>query len=289
MWQAPFARKFDNPSKRSAIEDGSMSDDFRIQAVSHPSSVYELNRMFRLSPRAMESILEPTSKGYTGVIVSLDTAMIDMSQAIGYSYAILAGDLNEATPEPLKVRDLVGSTFRDFTIGLGWNIQSEFLSKYEQRYFDILLKVVKNLPLTPIEGTRQLIRSLLDDKNEVTVLTSLRKDVALSVLGKTRLCELFEGRVPPDHLLCHESSFAAERAHNIANGHSSPPSGSYSHTYSSARVDDDYGDKYVNKRFLRSCTVMRKPPMACVLIDGNRRHIVGSKKFGMSCIALSGR
>lgn len=276
-------------SRLSAIEHGEHHDGQRYQSAKHPSSVYELNRMYRLSSSAMERMLEPTSTGYAGVIVSLDTAMVDLSKPIGYSLAILAGDLNEATPDPLKVRDLVGSTFRDFTIGLGWNIPEEFLSKYEQRYFDILSTVVSKLPIESLEGTQQLIRSLLDEKNEVTVMTSLRKDIALNVLGKTRLCQLFEGRVPPDHLICHGHE-VLPNAYNVE-------SSTYDTVGVGSRDSDDtyrqiseeiYGDRYMNKRFLHCCHVMRKPPMTCVLLDGNRRHVVGSKKFGMSCIALPG-
>jgi hypothetical protein len=65
----------------------------------------DLERMFGLTETDIEVINRITSIGYAGAIFELETSLVDMSKVFGYSYAVLAGELNQETPHPLKGTD----------------------------------------------------------------------------------------------------------------------------------------------------------------------------------------
>eukprot|EP00601_Ochromonadales_sp_CCMP2298_P033075 CAMPEP_0173369922 /NCGR_PEP_ID=MMETSP1144-20121109/26372_1 /TAXON_ID=483371 /ORGANISM="non described non described, Strain CCMP2298" /LENGTH=335 /DNA_ID=CAMNT_0014321361 /DNA_START=400 /DNA_END=1407 /DNA_ORIENTATION=+ len=245
--------------------DGNFSP--RPRNIREPSSLYELNRMFRLSSHQTEAILRPLSSGHAGVVVSLDTVLVDLTTVFGYSLAILAGDLDQETPTPTQVRDLVGGTFRDFVMSLGWDVPDSQLGKYEARLWTILDTVLKHFPLEASPGAMDLISQLISEGNEITVFTSLPRDLAIKLIVKTQLSALFEGRVPPERLLCSEVLKDTEET---------------------GFNRDKYGERYIRRRFLKCCWLMQKNPLLVVLLDGNRRHILEGKRTGLCCLALSG-
>jgi hypothetical protein len=233
--------------------------------------------------------------------------MVDLTSAFGYSYSILAGDLNQPTPNPVIIRDLLGSTFKDYSIALGLNIPPEYMIKYEMRFYAIFEKVLERIPhLQPTSGCRELLSTIINENNDITVVTSLPRSLALKVLAKSGLSNTFETRVNPDRLLCHNiddiiqliqspptadsSTATIEAAAASASSSSSlimtDPSTSSTATDANdiqnemSAYSSNYGDKYLKQRIHRSCAIMKKPTVLTVCIDGNRRQIVAAKRTG---------
>ena len=258
-------------TKLYGIEDfDSAKDSYRAQTspMYTPQSMYEVNRRFRLSTRDVQRIKEKHSQGSVGVIISLDTALLDLSQLFGYAYAMFCEDIDGQVPKPASIRDLVGSTFRDYAIALGWSFPTEDLPLQEEKLFACIDYMLDKVPIEAQPGCVELVNSVLDQGNDIIVVSSLPRPLALKVLGRSQLSQLFEGRVNPDHLLTYNPP--------------PPPDDP-----KESRLDN-YGDRYMNKRFIQICGIFKKPPVLCLLIDGNRRHILSAKRNGLSCIALSG-
>eukprot|EP01032_Pedospumella_encystans_P028810 gene28810-32537_t len=230
--------------------------------------MYEVNRRFRLSTRDVQRIKEKHSQGSVGVIISLDTALLDLSQLFGYAYAMFCEGLDDRVPNPASIRDLVGSTFRDYAIALGWSFPTDDLPLQEEKLFACLDYMLDKVPIEAQPGCVELVNSVLEQGNDIIVVSSLPRPLALKVLGRSQLSQLFEGRVNSDHLLTYNPP--------------PPPDDP-----KESRLDN-YGDRCMNKRFLQICGILKKPPVLCILIDGNRRHILSAKRNGLSCIALSG-
>ena len=99
--------------------NNNMGIDLSARIKKGSISTYEINRMFKLTRTQLDKVNRPLATGYSGIIIGLESCMLDLSSTYGYSFAILASDLNQATPDPILVRDLLGSTFKDYIIGLG--------------------------------------------------------------------------------------------------------------------------------------------------------------------------
>lgn len=218
--------------------------------------------------------------------------MVDLTSAFGYSYSILAGDLNEPAPSPFVVRDLLGSTFRDYSLALGLTIPSEYMIKYELRFYAIFEKILDRLPqLQPTSGCRELL---------TTVVTSLPRALALKVLVKAGLSSTFETRVNPDRLLCHNIDEIVDLLQLASSASSSSPSPVSSTTIASSTsiseitdagilnelsmYSSNFGDKYIKQRINRGLAIMKKHPALTACIDGNRRQIVAAKRAGADMI-----
>jgi len=269
--RSPVLARGRSSTKLYGIEDFDCAKD-SVRAHNSPlytpQSMYEVNRRFRLSSRDVQRIKEKHCHGSVGVIISLDTALLDLTQLFGYAYAMFCEDIDTQVPNPASIRDLVGSTFRDYAIALGWSLPTDDLPLQEEKLFACVDYMLGKVPIEAQPGCVELVNNVLEQGNDIIVVTSLPRPLALKVLGKSQLSQLFEGRVNPDHLLTYNPP--------------PPPDDP-----KESRLDN-YGDRYMNRRFLQICGIFKKPPVLCVLIDGNRRHVLSAKRNGLSCIALSG-
>jgi beta-phosphoglucomutase-like phosphatase (HAD superfamily) len=202
------------------------------------------------------------------VILQLETVMVDLSQAVGYSFAILAGDLKQETPTPTQICDSLGGTFKDYVVPLGLDVPDASIPAVERRWHTILSAVLEKLPIVTRPGVGVLITGLLAERNDLVVVSSLPVDIARKVLGKSGLAALFEGRVPGDHLICRDAPANAQET-----------------LWSSSA---EYGERYRSKLAVRCCGVLRRPPLLCVHVDGNHRHVLSAKRSGFSTVALTG-
>jgi beta-phosphoglucomutase-like phosphatase (HAD superfamily) len=194
--------------------------------------------------------------------------MVDLSQAVGYSFAILAGDLKQETPTPTQIRDSPGGTFKDYVVSLGLDVTDASLPAVEHRWLTIHSAVLEKLPILARPGVGALITELLSERNDLVVVSSLPIDIAKKVLGKSGLAALFEGRVPGDHLICRDAPGTAQDALRSSG--------------------TEYGERYRGKLAVRCCGVLKRPPLLCVHIDGNHRHLLSAKRSGFSTVALTG-
>lgn len=292
-----------NKDNHLSPTSNSLSERIRKGSI----TAYEINRMFKITRPQLDNIERSSSTGFTGVLIGLESCMVDLTSAFGYSYSILSGDLNQPTPNPVIIRDLLGSTFKDYSIALGLNIPPEYMIKYEMRFYAIFEKVLERIPhLQPTSGCRELLSTIINDNNDITVVTSLPRSLALKVLAKSGLSNTFETRVNPDRLLCHNiddiiqliqspltSDYPSTATIEVAGASTSSSSSSLimTDTTTTATSANDiqnemsayssnYGDKYLKQRIHRSCAIMKKPTVLTVCIDGNRRQIVAAKRTG---------
>jgi len=283
-----------NKDNHLSPTSNSLSERIRKGSI----TAYEINRMFKITRPQLDNIERSSSTGFTGVLIGLESCMVDLTSAFGYSYSILSGDLNQPTPNPVIIRDLLGSTFKDYSIALGLNIPPEYMIKYEMRFYAIFEKVLERIPhLQPTSGCRELLSTIINDNNDITVVTSLPRSLALKVLAKSGLSSTFETRVNPDRLLCHNiddiiqliQSPLTSDSPSTATIEVARASTDTTITATAAANDiqnemsaysSNYGDKYLKQRIHRSCAIMKKPTVLTVCIDGNRRQIVAAKRTG---------
>lgn len=220
----------------------------------------ELDKQFKLSQSDIESILKISSTGFAGVVYSLDTALADLKQLFGYSYALLAGEIDQPTPHPRKVYDTMGSSFKTTVTAFGWNLDLQNLDNYESRYFGIMDKLIEKLPIQAVPGAATSVSNLLLERNQLSVVTSLPRPLAIKVMRKTQLGMLFEGRVPPDNLVCRPDLTSA-----------------------AASVES-----YSGQQIIQCCGYMRCPTVLSVYVDGNARNMLRAKRDGLGVIGLQG-
>lgn len=232
------------------------------QTTTHRPTLYEINRRYRLRGNEARPITDGNAKGRIGVIFDLDTALVNIERLAGYSYAILAGDLGFTTPSPVKIRDSLGSTVRDTLLTVGFDTEEGQLMAVEQRLHTVMGTIIDKLPILIRPGAYRLVQEVLEDGNDVVVLSSLPLAVAKRIMGKSGLASLFEVRVPGEHFLCQDPTSDAQ--------------------YTS-------GDRYYTQQLVESCEVMRKPPLLCTVVSGNHRLILTAKRSGFNTIAMTGQ
>ena len=218
----------------------------------------EVDKLFAPSKHEIDSILKVSSSGFAGVIISLDTALVDIRQICGYSYALLAGELSQPTPNPKKVYDSLGSTFKTCITSFGWDIDTtNNLGAYENRYYEIFEKLLNMMPIEAHFGAVPLINELIRNNDEITVISAFPRSVAINILKKANLSPVFENRVPAEHLVCRDDT-------------------------------EQIGEGYSGQRIIQCCGLMRSPTMLAIYIDANRRNALAAKRDGLGVIALQG-
>lgn len=217
----------------------------------------EVDKIFNPSKHEVDSILKISSSGFAGVIISLETALVDIRQLCGYSYALLAGELSQATPNPKKVHDIIGSSFKTAVTSFCWDIDMNNLETYENRYYEILNKLLDMMPIDSHMGAVKLINELVRNGDQITVTSAFPRQVAVNVLKKASLSQVFEGRVPAENLVTRDDT-------------------------------EQLGEGYSGQRIIQCCGLMRSPTMLAVYIDANRRNVLAAKRDGLGVIALQG-
>lgn len=225
----------------------------------------ELDRLFALNSFEVDNIKRPLSKSFIGFIFSLEGGIVDTAALFVFSFTLLADECNKPAPNPIEVKDLIGSEFRDIIIGLGWNVHPYDIPSYEEKFYMIMKKVLANLPnINRIAGSETFIKEIVADNNEITVKTALPRDIAIMLLGKSKLSNLFDGKVNPDNLVYYTSSNQTTSTLN-------------------------YGGQTVeSSKLVECCFKMKKPSTLSLLVDGSRKNIITAKRLGLSCIAVKG-
>lgn len=255
-------------------------------------TIHDLNRLFGPSDNEMDSIQTSTSSGFVGVVVSLESTLVDTLDIYRESYTMLAKAIQVSQPELATLRDLIGSPFRDIVSGVGWGgaLSADLILMAEQRLYDIMARVIDH-PDTEVHasaGARELVDSVIAGGDEVCVLTQLPRHLAVPLLTKSGLSPLFEQRVSSHRLVCliDEETSAGGDGDGVSS-HSSvaPQPGKSKSTSGSASQS---GERYMGRQLYRCCGAMEKPPALSLLVDGNRRNLLAAKHHGLSCIAVKG-
>ena len=89
-------------------------------------------------------------------------------------------------------------------MSFGWDVDYKHLESYELKYDEILNKLIDLMPIQSQPGASTIINELVTNNDEITVITSLPRTLALKVLKKSQLSLAFEGRVSPANLICRD-------------------------------------------------------------------------------------
>ena len=248
------------------------------------ATIADIDRAFGINEKDYEYLNRPNTKGYVGTILCLDTALLDMELVIAYSYSLLASELGQSPPKPQEIRDVLGSTFYEAMLSLGWTIplsNIKFVSQLEQKFNEIVSKVIDN-PTINIKikpGVSMFIDSLLNDENDLSVITVLPRELAVKALRKSGLGSMLEGRVNPDNLITpYPDKQTPQNQQSPQQKHID-----YQKQQLLEKAGHDQGWHIV-----RCCALMRTPSVLSVYIGGNRRKMQESKKKGLSVIGIKG-
>ena len=251
----------------------------------------EIDALFTPSSHEIDTILKSSTIGFAGVIYCLDTTLVDLRQLYGYSYAILSGEIGQDTPTPKQILNIIGLPFKAAVISLGWPISPSRLLEIEIQFHAILEKVIDIMPLQASAGATESLNSVIETSNQVSVLSqSLPRSLALKILKKTSLSAIFEGRVPPEHLLCRDIPTKEEYNRlSLSERNGNDDDDSDGVTTSSSGISNQlYHEAFPTQQIVRANGVMRTCSMLTVYIDGCAKNVMAAKRAGLGVVALSG-
>ena len=239
LWEQP--EKYIAPALERRLKDGLLTAG-------------DLERMFGLGVRQTERVLQETSRPFDiGVVVSLESVLVDMTIPAGYAFAALSSEVGQSTPNPLRVKEATGLTFKESVAALGWDaLPASVLPKAEARYYEILEQFMASdlFPTTLREGAAELLHRLLEAPYvSLCVSTSLRRQTAIAGLSKTGLSGVLEGRLAGARLIHPDS--------------------------------EQWADRLEGQQLLRACGEMRRAPMVCVSIDACPKRLLQAKRVGL--------
>lgn len=168
-----------------------------------------------------------------GVILSLEGVLADLRDAFKYAYAVLAEDLREPVPADAQILDVVGIPFNEALTALQWAVPRESAEAVEARFCVVLTKIMDALPVRSFGGANELLGSLIQAGNEVSINTYLPRDLAIKALSRSGLSDTLEGRVGGERLVFPSAEFAVTKR---------------------------------GQQLLRCCVVMGKPPVFIALL-----------------------
>ena len=201
-----------------------------------------------------------------------------MEMVYSYSYSLLANELGQIIPKPQETKDILGSTLPEAILTLGWSISLNnipLILKLEEKFYEIVSKLIDNpsINIKVKPGVSSFIDMILNDDNELSVITILSREIAIKALRKSGLGSVLEGRVNPNNLITPYPENQLENNDKL----------------------DDQKKQLLNKishdqgwQVVRCCALMRMPSILCVYIGGNRKKMQEAKKKGLSVIGLRG-
>jgi len=225
----------------------------------------DIDQIFAVDRKDVDYINSFGSTGYIGTIFSLDTALVDLLEVFFYSYNVLGKELNQKPPSVSEIKDVIGSSLKDSISTLGWDIPIKIIPAIQPNYFAIIERILEITPVKVNPGVVELILNMLIEGNQVSVVTSLPRSIALKILKSTQLSEIFQGRVSPENLVTLD-----DYSYFIENYKSAAPITC---------------EKW---QLLRCMSYMRKPSALTIYMDGNRRNLLEAKRMGLSAVALKG-
>ena len=238
-----------------------LSDATKERIRNGKISVKEIDRIYEPSNSDKDRIMHPLSKGFVGVIFALEGSLLHLDAVLAYAWAIFAADVGLPGPSLSAVKDIIGLDFSESVLALGWKLNPTDMERYEKRYYEVLDLMIDKVPSAVTEGSADLIESIINDQNKITVVTSFPREIATKLLRITKLARIFEERnINPECLIHPEQQ-------------------------STWMVS---GQTHFGKLLVRSLSVMETPSILSILIDSNRRNILIAKRMGISCIALKG-
>jgi phosphoglycolate phosphatase-like HAD superfamily hydrolase len=109
-------------------------------------------------------------------------------------------------------------------------------------------------------GAMDLVEDVIADGNELVVMSSLPRALAVKLIERARLVDLFQGRVSADRLVSLLD-----------------------------QPDAQSGPLTMNQHIMRSCCLMEKNGFNTVYIGANNRNVLAAKRLGLNAVAVRGQ
>lgn len=263
-------KKHDAPAALNAVDKRFIPDGVRKLLDEGRLTAAELDKLFAPSKQTSEYIQGFGSSGYVTSVFNLETALVDVRDIWLYAYKLVGSELRQEEPSGSQINDVIGSTFKDAVLTLGWKVAPQILEQAEIQFYKVIEKLLEALQVRPVEGAVDMINALLDQGNKLTVVSSLPRTTAILVLKKAGLSPIFQGRVDPE-LLITLNDYEEYRDSYLAK-HKTLPSGL----------------SITKWQLLRSLTLLRVPTCLTVYVDGNRLNLQLAKRMSLSTIAMRG-
>eukprot|EP01031_Cornospumella_fuschlensis_P024014 gene24013-29061_t len=219
------------------------------------------------SPRNLdlELMLKSTSKGFLGVVLSVESSMVDLTEAYWTGLTYLSKEHRKLSPDLAFVRELAGLPLKDAFVALGWRFRSvEEEMMAATLVYNVMNDFIEKNQLQALPGVSSLLDTAIVDGNQVAVISNLPRELAVKALVSAHLSPILQGRVPENHLLCPfrlaptEQYYALERYEFLTR----------------------------HKQYLQACGVLQRAPVQCVGIDTQREAIIEAKRVGMSAVGV---
>lgn len=227
----------------------------------------ELEKMFSLNRQDVDRVLKPHSAGFAGLVFNVETSLVDLTEVYLFSIAFLASLLGKEMPPLSNVRDIIGLSFQDMLIGLGWDYDVDMLDGLAGRFYTVFYNFMDKVELSAVAGGSLLLHQAISQGNRVCVVTALPYEVAARALALAGLSPILESRVPLEHFIFNTKL----RKHE---------DGLY--------IPQEVSKLTRSKQYLLACALFQLPPMLVLAFESNRRFVLDSKRMGLNCIALKG-
>ena len=168
---------------------------------------------------------------------------------------------------------------------------------YETRFYHIMHRYMQVCPTPALPGAAKWLDNVLQDGNQVTVLTSLPRSLAVKALKQSKLSSIFEGhRVNPD-LLVSPLHLPPDTGDPTTTSTSTSANPSTSASFYNDNNSDGGSTTASASSFailrdgatlLKCCGLMRKPAVLTTMLSGNRRTLLSAKRLGLTTIAVQG-
>jgi hypothetical protein len=189
------------------------------------------------------------------------------------------------TTQPIQYSNIQLTHHRSFLLFVAsWSVSADDLrtfgdsnsnriargaSTYETRFYHIMHRYMQVCPTPALPGAAQWLDAILQDGNQVTVLTSLPRSLAVKALKQSKLSPIFEGyRVNPELLVS-----PLHLPPDTGDGDPSAPPTTATTTSSNSNSNND-GSSFATLRdgatLLKCCGLMRKPAVLTTVLSGNR-------------------
>jgi hypothetical protein len=188
-------------------------------------------------------------------------------------------------PDDAYVMDMLGIPLRDSLLNLKIHVQQQQYMEVENLFYNIMNYHMRSNPVLEQRGAKELLTNLFAKDEEVCILTSLPRDIAVGALVSAGLTQLLEQKLSPDRLI-----------HPLIPSDYAPSSSKTHNNTSSINVNDlsssllsaDVSRLKRDTRLIRCCALMRRPSYLTVLVDSNTRNLVAAKRAGINTIGIRG-
>lgn len=266
-----------------------------------PASVLQRMSFGKISPNELEKYF-PISKteineiqsssinclhGKVCCFLSLEDCLIDTRTLYSYAYSIflqLTTNTNTISRDNLDrkwVYNNIGNIFSDIISGLG--IDRSIISNLhelkikENQFYKVFETVLNEIPLLEaFPGAMELLNSIIEDRMDVAIVTSLPRPLAIKIIEKSKVVHYLRGRVNPENLICLTENLE----------HQNQPSSIFDDN--SSLRDQIHTPSSFQQHIMKMCCRFRKNTLNSVFISSNSQHILAIKRLGFNAFAVRG-